>query len=98
MAEKGKKKKEKIVYYDDGRTIADMSRIGRFGHVYSDRQLAAKEKKKREKEQKKDDLKMSREERRAAFLGGLRAALPAFAILVGLCAVLFLIMYLWFRP
>lgn len=98
MAEKGKKKKEKIVYYDDGRTIADMSRIGRFGHVYSDRQLAAREKKRLEKEQKKDDLRMSREERRAAFLGGLRAALPALAFLVGLCVVLFLIMYLWFRP
>ena len=29
MADKGKKKKEKVVYIDDGRTIADMSGIDR---------------------------------------------------------------------
>ena len=29
MAHKGKKKKEKVVYIDDGRTIADMSGIDR---------------------------------------------------------------------
>ena len=29
MAEKGKKKKEKVVYIDDGRTIADMSGVDR---------------------------------------------------------------------
>ena len=27
MSEKGKKKKEKVVYVDDGRTIADMSNV-----------------------------------------------------------------------
>ena len=29
MAKKNKKKKEKIIYVDDGRTVADMSGVGR---------------------------------------------------------------------
>lgn len=33
MTEKGKKKKEKITYVDDGRTIADMSGIGSRGYT-----------------------------------------------------------------
>ena len=91
-----KDKKQKIVYIDDGRSIADMSRIGMFGHVYSDAQLAARERKKQAR--KKDDLKLTKEERKAAFYGGLRAALPAFLMLLALCGALFLIIFLWFKP
>lgn len=90
-------KKEKIVYVDDGRKIADMSRIGRFGHVYSDAQMEAREKKKRAKEQK-DDLQMTKEERKAVFRGGLSAALPAFLMLLAVAAAVFAIVWLWFKP
>lgn len=90
-------KKEKIVYVDDGRKIADMSRIGMFGHVYSDAQMEAREKKKRAKEQK-DDLQMTKEERKAAFRGGLSAALPAFLMLLAVAAAVFAVVWLWFKP
>lgn len=91
------KKKEEIVYIDDGRRIADMSRIGRFGHVYSDAQLEARERKKRAKE-KEGDLQMTKEERKAAFRGGLSAALPAFIMLLAVAAAIFAIVWLWFKP
>lgn len=91
------KKKEKIVYVDDGRKIADMSRIGMFGHVYSDAQMERREKKKRAKE-RKDDLQMTKEERKAAFRGGLSAALPAFLMLLAVAAAVFAVVWLWFKP
>ena len=91
------KRKQKTVYIDDGRSVADMSRIGRFGHVYSDAQLANRARKKLAKEQK-EQLALSKEERRAAFRGGLRAAVPAFLMLLAVCGLLFLIVFLWFRP
>ena len=37
MPEKKKKQKEKVVYYDDGSTIADMSRVNRRGEKLPER-------------------------------------------------------------
>ena len=84
MAKDPKKKKEKITYIDDGRTIADMSGIGRRGFTDPNAQKYGRPAKYRA------PLK---EQLRTFFDAMGFMLLPTLAI-VGILIVAFLIMYL----
>ena len=79
--EKGKKKKEKVVYVDDGSTIADMSAIGG----------RSSEKKRADRNQQyraplKDQFK--------TFTDAQRAMLLPMLVTLGIIALAFLIVYI----
>lgn len=84
MAERSKKKKEKIVYIDDGRTIADMSGISRKG--YTDPNAQKYGKPSRYHAPLKEQLR--------TFFDAMGFMLLPTLALVGMLIVVFLIMYI----
>ena len=79
MAKKNKKKKEKIIYVDDGRTVADMSGLGR-------QKSAPKSGVGKQSGGLKDQFRTFRDAQRAMFL-------PMIATLA-IIALAFLIVYI----
>lgn len=86
MAKKGKTKKEKITYIDDGRTIADMSGISGRGYTPEKKDGFAKPLRYRSP---------LREQLRTFFNAMGFMLLPTLAI-VGILTLAFVIMYLLF--
>lgn len=79
-AKERKKKKQKIVYIDDGRTISDMNVEGMPGYD-------------KQKNQKKNPEKLTFKEKLAVVFGAYRAYLPFLLIMVGTLVLLWLFFY-----
>lgn len=89
---------------DDGRTIADMSGVGRPNPLFLPRAPLGRKKEEPEQPQQPqegaerpwEDAPISREERRMYILGALKAALLiALAFIAGLGLVIVLMLALW---
>ena len=75
---KGKKKKEKVTYYDDGRTIADMSNLPRKSFSFKEGSASGY------------DFKSKAQ----TFFGAMRMMLVPTVAVVCVLGILFCIMYL----
>lgn len=85
MGRKDKKKKEKIIYVDDGRTIADMSGISRRGYTPGPNQYG-----------RPSRYHAPLKEQLRTFFDAMGFMLLPTLAMVGLLIVVFLIMYLIF--
>lgn len=79
----GGKKKQKTVWVDDGRTVADMSGIGGF------RARRGKIKK------PEDRVELSRKEKRAIARAAFLSGLPVLGMVIAGMLAMILIIYLW---
>ena len=89
MSKKPKKKKEKIVYIDDGRTIADMSPVEN-----SRRRDGGSERNQRREPPRP---RASFREQLSTFFAAQRMMLGPMLVAIGIISLAFLILWLWAR-
>ncbi|MDE6397894.1 MAG: hypothetical protein K2L51_01080 [Clostridiales bacterium] len=76
-----RKKKQKIKYVDDGRTVYNMDGVGGARH----------------REDDKENAGLSRKERRAAIRAGLETYLPVLLTALAAFTVVAVLLYFWIR-
>lgn len=77
-----RKKKQKIKYVDDGRTVYNMDGVGGARH---------------REDGKEKDAGLSRKERRAAIRAGLETYLPVLLTALAAFTVVAVLLYFWIR-
>ncbi len=93
MAKKEKKKREKVVYIDDGRTIADMSNLPTRGLGMS---LSDARPKKEQSETEKQFYRSrpAWRDHLATYFAAVRMMILPMLVVIGILCVAFLILYL----
>ena len=93
MAKKEKKKREKVIYIDDGRTIADMSNLPQrgFGRSLSD---ARPKKEMSESERQFYRSSPKWREYAATYFAAVRMMIIPMLVTIGIICIAFLIIYL----
>jgi len=92
---KSKKKKVKVIYVDDGRTLYDMDGVRRQNAIIPDK--ITNTRLEREKNKDKEEARLERKERHAAIRAGYAVYLPIlFGVLVCF-AVVAVVMYFWLK-
>ena len=86
-----KKKKEKIIYYDDGMTISDMSSVNRKG------QPSPPKKKKEQPSMHSVDPRFSNKSKWQTYWAAVRMMLVPTLVVLGIITLFFLCMYAFGR-
>ncbi len=94
MKNKEKKKKVKVIYVDDGRTLYDMQGVHRQNAFIPDKVSQSARQKKKEA---KEAAHLDRKERNAAIRAGFQVYLPILAIVLASFAIVGLLMYFWLK-
>lgn len=94
MKNKEKKKKVKVIYVDDGRTLYDMDGVHRQNAFVPDKISESQRKKKKEA---KEQAHLDRKERNAAIRAAFQVYLPPLACVLLAFTVVGLVMYFWLK-
>ncbi len=89
MKEKQKKKKVKIIYVDDGRTVYNMDGVGKQNVIIPDKITQSR------RSDKKQNTHLEKNERRAAIKAAFQTYLPGVACAVIGFVIAGVLLYLW---
>lgn len=92
---KNKKKKVKVIYVDDGRTLYNMNGVRRQNALIPDK--ITNDRLEKEKGKDKEQASLERKERRAAIRAGYAVYLPIVLIVLGCFALVGVIAYFWLK-
>lgn len=88
-----KKKKEKVIYYDDNSTISDMSNVnGMYNRIIPTD--TAKKFQNTQSKQKQPKIKSTAKEKWDTYISTVRLMFKPMLIVIGILCVLFLLFYL----
>lgn len=94
MKDKQKKKKVKVIYVDDGRTLYNMDGVHRQNALIPDKITQSRKEK---KDEKKESASLERKERRAAIKAAFQVYLPVLACALLGFAIAGALIYFWLK-